>query len=528
LQNGIGVHFGNLPDPIRNAVESDFRQRKLRVLVATNTLAQGVNLPVKTVIMHSCWRWNQDARERITARDYWNIAGRAGRAGEETEGLVIHIKVNPSDQADFNYYSQRKNNVEPVRSALYAKVIALVQNRLSEEALKADLDPEIMAMVAEEGLGADTPETVASILDASLVRVQAKRDQYRLNPLRNIMLDVAREITETIDDPNLLSAFGATGLSYASCHALYADIRNDLSGTRRMLLGSGPDQVLELITQLTPICSALSEMQPSKAFGGSYIELLTRWIEGVDTIRLVKDFGPYAQSVEAFGRFLDDFVRYRLPWGVSAYIRIACSILGIDETELPEAVSSFPAMIKFGVPDTPACWAMSAGIPFRRTAIQMSLLFQRESSEQNHAGFLRWLSTLTPERLHHDLHLAGPVLEDVSWIVLHTSGNPLLRRFERIERFLPREVEIQGIKYEQRAQVAALVRPGAELQLKRDYENGIDRNAILVRFHSQDVGYIPRDVAQVIAPEMDTGLKVTAVATKVIFRRIPQVFAELR
>jgi superfamily II DNA/RNA helicase len=70
LKSGIGVHYGDLPDVIRNAVETDFRQRKLRVLIATNTLAQGVNFPVKTVIIHSCWRYVDDSRERIPARDY--------------------------------------------------------------------------------------------------------------------------------------------------------------------------------------------------------------------------------------------------------------------------------------------------------------------------------------------------------------------------------------------------------------------------------------------------------------------------
>ena len=90
LRFGIAVHHGRLPDAVRLAVETDFRDRKLAVLVATTTLAQGVNLPVSTTIIHSVWRSSAEGeRSRIPAREYWNIAGRTGRAGEETEGTLV-------------------------------------------------------------------------------------------------------------------------------------------------------------------------------------------------------------------------------------------------------------------------------------------------------------------------------------------------------------------------------------------------------------------------------------------------------
>ena len=53
LAEGIGVHHAGLPEAVRRAVEADCRNGSLPVIVATTTLAQGVNLPVKTVIIHS-------------------------------------------------------------------------------------------------------------------------------------------------------------------------------------------------------------------------------------------------------------------------------------------------------------------------------------------------------------------------------------------------------------------------------------------------------------------------------------------
>ena len=95
LAEGIGVHHAGLPDAVRKAVETDCRSGLLPVIVSTTTLAQGVNLPVKTVIVHSISRYADDEGDgqggmvEINPRELWNMIGRAGRATRETEGHVI-------------------------------------------------------------------------------------------------------------------------------------------------------------------------------------------------------------------------------------------------------------------------------------------------------------------------------------------------------------------------------------------------------------------------------------------------------
>jgi replicative superfamily II helicase len=60
-----------------------------RLLVATSTLAQGMNLPSEVVIIAGDSRFNQDANrmERLEAHELLNAAGRAGRAGEVSQGI---------------------------------------------------------------------------------------------------------------------------------------------------------------------------------------------------------------------------------------------------------------------------------------------------------------------------------------------------------------------------------------------------------------------------------------------------------
>lgn len=83
--HGIFFHHGNMPHGIRLAVEYAMRNDLVRFVVCTSTLAQGVNLPIRYIIVNSV---NQD-KERIKVRDFHNLIGRAGRAGMHTEGSIL-------------------------------------------------------------------------------------------------------------------------------------------------------------------------------------------------------------------------------------------------------------------------------------------------------------------------------------------------------------------------------------------------------------------------------------------------------
>lgn len=82
---GIYSHHGNTPHGIRLSVEHAMQQDRIRLVACTSTLAQGVNLPIRYLIVSGFYQGS----ERIKTRDFHNLMGRAGRAGKHTEGLVI-------------------------------------------------------------------------------------------------------------------------------------------------------------------------------------------------------------------------------------------------------------------------------------------------------------------------------------------------------------------------------------------------------------------------------------------------------
>ncbi|MBV9760292.1 MAG: DEAD/DEAH box helicase [Acidobacteriaceae bacterium] len=114
LPKGIAFHNANLDHDERRLVEAAFRERKLDVLCATPTLSAGVNLPVKTVIFDSCFRsW---AQEYISATEYLNMAGRAGRRGFQESGRSILVARSSAEIERFKQYLL--GGGEHVRSAL--------------------------------------------------------------------------------------------------------------------------------------------------------------------------------------------------------------------------------------------------------------------------------------------------------------------------------------------------------------------------------------------------------------------------
>lgn len=82
---GIFSHHGNIPHGIRISVEHAMRENLIRFVVCTSTLAQGVNLPIRYLIVSSVYQGG----ERIKVRDFHNLIGRAGRSGMHTEGSIL-------------------------------------------------------------------------------------------------------------------------------------------------------------------------------------------------------------------------------------------------------------------------------------------------------------------------------------------------------------------------------------------------------------------------------------------------------
>ncbi|MDD5610766.1 MAG: DEAD/DEAH box helicase [Candidatus Omnitrophica bacterium] len=113
---GVFTHHGNTPHGIRLAVEYAMKEGLIRFVVCTSTLAQGVNLPIRYLIVASIYQ----GVDRIKVRDFHNLIGRAGRSGMHTEGSIIFADHEVYDKRysrdDKWKWVQVRNLLEPKNS----------------------------------------------------------------------------------------------------------------------------------------------------------------------------------------------------------------------------------------------------------------------------------------------------------------------------------------------------------------------------------------------------------------------------
>ena len=91
VRSGIGVHHAGMLPRYRRLVEQLAQQGLLRVVCGTDTLGVGINVPIRTVLLTGLTKFDGTRMRHLTAREFHQVAGRAGRAGFDTAGEVIAL-----------------------------------------------------------------------------------------------------------------------------------------------------------------------------------------------------------------------------------------------------------------------------------------------------------------------------------------------------------------------------------------------------------------------------------------------------
>ncbi|MFE1646414.1 DEAD/DEAH box helicase [Microbacterium sp. P01] len=89
VRAGIGVHHAGMLPRYRRLVETLAQRGLLRVICGTDTLGVGINVPIRTVLLTALTKFDGQRMRQLSAREFHQIAGRAGRAGYDTAGTVV-------------------------------------------------------------------------------------------------------------------------------------------------------------------------------------------------------------------------------------------------------------------------------------------------------------------------------------------------------------------------------------------------------------------------------------------------------
>jgi ATP-dependent RNA helicase HelY len=108
LERGIAAHHAGILPIFKEVVEELFQRKLVKVVFATETLALGINMPARTVVLEKLEKFNGEARVPITSGEYTQLTGRAGRRGIDVEGhAVVHWTEGVDPEAVASLASRR-------------------------------------------------------------------------------------------------------------------------------------------------------------------------------------------------------------------------------------------------------------------------------------------------------------------------------------------------------------------------------------------------------------------------------------
>jgi len=391
---GVAIHHGKLPQPFLREMELLLGEGVLKVIVASPTLSQGLNLNAAVLLVPYLVRAGQD----ITGEEFANVAGRAGRAFVDVEGLVAHVIY---DSPDYRMGKWRQlvasARSRDLQSGLF-QIINEVLDRLSGSGLldRADafeylanaregwaLDDEavggedeeseensFVALVEKldamvfglvEALDAesdDLPRLLDEALNGSLWARKVARVPEEIEERHRALLLARAQLIWAHTTPAQRRGHFAMGVGLDSGLALdvIADELADLvDAADAAAIAGDADELAETLIGVAEKLLVIRPFTPNAALPNGWQAVLRSWVSGHG----VDQIGPDLMKT------VEDAFTYRLVWGLEA-IRTRRMTAGWTSEMI---AGGGAATVETGVPSIMMAMLIRVGLPSRRAAM---------------------------------------------------------------------------------------------------------------------------------------------------------------
>lgn len=394
LRKGVAFHHSALSSELRYLVERLASIGTLDFIASTTTLAQGMNFPVSSVVVHSV---SKPGTGPLSPGEFWNIAGRAGRVGMSERGVVVFASSDHREH--WMRYTQYLS--EKVNSAL-AEAVTKIR----------DTDPVKLIYRTNEGI-----RPFIQYLGHSVARIgtqQTSSDLERLitasfagksADIRARLMRLARSYMSQIAQKpqGYMKVADHTGLASFSFDELYATIvsdpvlrRGDASTLQR------PDGLKHLIDAL----AKLPELSLAIEYGHGAIDtqavadVVHRWITG-GTIQEIATLFPgddEASRIREAGRYVFGKVSQTVSWGAHAFMR-GRDMLDGEKVDQTSEEHMLPAYIQYGVNTPSSVLASILGVP-RQLSPRIAARYHEDNGAmkpEDGTKFRNFLETSTVE-----------------------------------------------------------------------------------------------------------------------------------
>jgi hypothetical protein len=416
LRRGVGFHHAALPGDIQAELEDGIRKGPLRYLVATTTLIEGINFPVRSVLIGD--RGYPSADGYVTTLDapkLLNAVGRAGRAGRETEGwIVLSLNEEFSPRA---FDPLTADDEELTATSRLSTDDALEALAAFEELVQQGQDA---IMQTADGAAADFIGHVWFVADALAELDRATTDPERLSIEHTLawqQLDdetrerwgrvsalAVRRFEETA--PEVRRRWARTGTSLPNAvllQQLAAQVRaalptvpnpHDPVAAFELVAGQGRLGQLLGIQEMRAARFRPRRNAPRRtAFDVDLGSLIVDWLRGQEVGDIgqtyLMDVADETYRYEQLSEFIAQVLEHLLPWLLSTLVSWVNEGLEEEDQLCPE----LPAYVRFGV-DTPVALELAkAGVRSRRLVHAVAA----EAASSTELPIREWLTEMDIE-----------------------------------------------------------------------------------------------------------------------------------
>lgn len=395
LRKGVAYHHGSLPAEIRSSIEDGVTRGHIRFLVATTTLTEGVNLPVRSVIIGSQGSWSATGyNEIVVGPKMVNAIGRAGRATKETEGIVVlamndtprpsdFAKINPSD-TDLQITSSLASRDGLIALAAYEAQLATAEDAVVEAA-SAEVSEFItfvwfVAAELEKLAATLSIEGIREVLEHTLAWVQLDQNN------QDRWLYVANHVLSRFSGTNGAARrrWASSGTSIRSA-SIIENLAKEL--VQQLQIEEMPGDAVNLIVFLfqDSRLERLLDLREAPRVGifvhrgganrdqvdFSLLGMIEEWLLGAEIVELAEghlsEVGDVDFRFEQLGDLISNVIEVYLPWILGTLIAWTNELLSEHggTTIIP---ASLPAYLRWGVASPLALELMSQGVQSRRIA----------------------------------------------------------------------------------------------------------------------------------------------------------------
>ncbi|MFW2488214.1 DEAD/DEAH box helicase [Clostridium chromiireducens] len=509
LKYGIGIHYGKMYEAVRKSVEEDFRRNKLKCLIATNTIGQGLNFPIKNIIIHSI-DINPVINKSLSVRDFWNVVGRAGRAGKETEGQILFVTLSSRDQKISDFYNNIEN-IESVESS-YLNVIAdMAKNRISNDTFIDQtsnlIEPFLLDLLSEEYL-TDNNIIIEKICNKSLVNIQIDNDEEMKDIFYQGLYNNLLKIRNEVKDLDTIKRYSKTGFHIKGNKIIENFINSNYLLIERSLMNDDYKILLELYMQLL-YCNEIQELIIDKDCDITVIDndefksIIFDWVSGRSFKELKEDWERITSGKcnLKFEEFVETGLLYRYPWGMTALLEHIFSVFkGINLRHIPNVIN-LATFIKCGLNDILACYLYSLGMKNRLAVNDICGIFRKKVSRHGCDDFIKWLINMNSSEIE-ELNLNIYDHKDLRRIIVNISQRNMYSHVWYTENEI--KFNIRDINTtEDSRRISKNIKVGDKITYYRDYENSYNPYSIRFYYNDQMIGTLPSEFSMYIATEID-------------------------